>query len=191
MTTRLQTPSQTVGPFFSLGLIHEPQNVLAQEGVDGERIRIEGNVFDGSNAPIDDAMIEIWQADADGRYRHPLDPGGVSPGSIFVGFGRAATTPDGRYCFDTIKPGPVRAADGGWQAPHLNVVVFARGMLLHAFTRMYFSDEEGTAGDPLLLRIDPARRPTLVGAREDRDGRTVYRWDIRLQGERETVFLDA
>jgi protocatechuate 3,4-dioxygenase alpha subunit len=188
-----QTPSQTVGPFFSLGLIrdtrpvtaqaapHRPQHVLVDDGVDGERISVEGLVFDGAGAPIDDALIELWQADAMGRY------GGLG----FMGFGRAATTADGTYTFETIKPGSAQAPDGGTQAPHLNVTVFARGMLLHAFTRMYFSDDDPAARDPLLSRVDPARRQTLIGQRSERDGRIVYRWDIHLQGDRETVFFDA
>jgi protocatechuate 3,4-dioxygenase, alpha subunit len=191
MSARLQTPSQTVGPFFSVGLTHALQNVLVDEGVTGERMRVEGRVVDGAGVPVDDAMIEVWQADADGHYRHPLDRGAVSSGSRFTGFGRAETTPEGAFCFETIKPGPVRSADGGWQAPHLNVIVFARGMLLHAFTRMYFSDDPRNAGDALLARVDPARRSTLMGQRTDRDQRAVYQWDIHLQGAHETVFLDA
>ncbi len=191
MTARRQTPSQTVGPFFGLSLSRVAQNVLVDATAAGQHIRIEGSVFDGAGAPIDDAMIEIWQADASGRYHHPLDAHEAAHGSRFRGFGRAETTSQGTYFFDTIKPGPVRGAGGGWQAPHLNVVVFARGMLLHAFTRMYFSDDDSTATDALLTRIDPARRRTLIGERVDQDGRVVYRWDIHLQGELETVFLDA
>lgn len=177
--TRGQTPSQTVGPFFALGMIREPQNVLVTAATEGERIRIEGTFFDGAGTPIDDGVIEIWQADAKGRYdRAP-----------FAGFGRAATSSDGSYLFETIRPGAAAAA--GSQAAHVNVAVFARGMLLHAFTRMYFSDDEHLGDDSLLTKIDPLRRATLVGQRVERDGHVVYRWDIHLQGERETVFLDA
>jgi protocatechuate 3,4-dioxygenase alpha subunit len=153
----VQTPSQTVGPFFSIGLCRAPQNVIATT-VPGERIRIEGAVLDGAGAPVPDAMLEVW---------HPA-----------VGFGRAATGQDGRYFFDAVR------------APFLNVIVFARGMLVHAFTRMYFSDEAGNAGDAVLMGVDVARRSTLVAQRTERDGKSVYGWDVRLQGEGETVFFD-
>ena len=190
MTRLTQTPSQTVGPFFSLGLVRECQHVLATGAVNGERISVEGTVLDGAGAPVDDALIEIWQADAEGRYRHSAEPP-ADAGDGFTGFGRAATDLHGRFLFETIKPGPVRAVDGGWQAPHLSVIVFARGMLVHAFTRMYFADDSRTAEDPLLSTIEPARRQTLIASRFERDGRIVYQWEIRLQGERETVFFDA
>jgi protocatechuate 3,4-dioxygenase, alpha subunit len=158
MTERLvQTPSQTVGPFFSIGLSRAPQNVLPG-AASGERVRIEGAVFDGAGAPVADAMIEVW---------HP-----------FVGFGRAGTDSDGRFFFEAGR------------APYLNVTVFARGMLVHAFTRLYFSDNTGNAADAVLMRIDPARRRTLIAERADRDGNAVYQWDVRLQGEGETVFFD-
>jgi len=158
MSERLvQTPSQTVGPFFSIGLCRAPQNVLAA-GANGERVRIEGAVIDGAGAPVADAMIEVW---------HP-----------WIGFGRAATDSDGRFFFEAGR------------APYLNVTVFARGMLVHAFTRMYFSDEVRNTVDPVLMNVDAARRPTLVAERTERDGNAVYRWDVRLQGESETVFFD-
>jgi protocatechuate 3,4-dioxygenase alpha subunit len=124
----------------------------------GERIRIEGVVFDGAGAPVPDAMLEVW---------HPA-----------IGFGRAATDADGRYFFEAVH------------APYLNVIVFARGMLVHAFTRMYFSDNARNAGDAVLMQVEASRRPTLVAQRTDRDGTAVYRWDVRLQGEGETVFFD-
>lgn len=190
MTRLTQTPSQTVGPFFSIGLGREPQHVLVTDAVKGERISIEGRVLDGTGAPVDDALIEIWQADADGRYPHPADQA-VESGARFAGFGRAATNPHGMFLFETIKPGPVLVGDGGVQALHLNVIVFARGMLLHAFTRMYFSDDSRTALDPVLSTVDPSRRQTLIARRLERDQRIVYQWDIHLQGERETVFFDA
>jgi protocatechuate 3,4-dioxygenase alpha subunit len=160
VTARVQTPSQTVGPFFSIGLCREGerQNVLAGDAARGECVRIEGVVLDGAGAPLDDAMIEIW---------HPL-----------IGFGRAATGPEGEFFFETNKP------------PHLNVIVFARGLLVHAFTRMYFSDDAGNGHDAVLSSVPPSRRDTVIGQRSDRDGRAVYRWDIRLQGEQETVFFD-
>lgn len=157
MSERLvQTPSQTVGPFFSIGLCRAPQNIVS--GNAGERIRIEGVVVDGAGAPVPDAMLEVW---------HPS-----------VGFGRAATDAEGRYFFDVGR------------APYLNVIVFARGMLVHAFTRMYFSDDARNADDAVLLTVDPVRRATLIGERREHDSHATYRWDIRLQGDRETVFFD-
>lgn len=190
MTRLTQTPSQTVGPFFGLGLVRECQHVLVTGAVKGERISVEGTVLDGAGTPVDDALIEIWQADADGRYRKSAEAP-ADEAERFTGFGRAATDHRGAFLFETIKPGPVPARDGGWQAPHLNVAVFARGLLVHAFTRMYFADDSRTAEDPLLSTIEAARRQTLLASRLERDGRIVYRWEIRLQGERETVFLDA
>jgi protocatechuate 3,4-dioxygenase alpha subunit len=160
MTRLTQTPSQTVGPFFSIGLFlpGEHRNILARDDASSERVGIEGTLFDGAGTPLDDAMIEIW---------HPS-----------IGFGRAATGSRGEFFFETPK------------APHLNVIVFARGMLVHAFTRMYFSDEARNAEDAVLWSVDPLRRDTLIGERHERDGRVIYRWDIRLQGDRETVFFD-
>ena len=181
MSRLTQTPSQTVGPFFSIGMPCDPYGVPVNDEADGERIRIEGTVFDGAGSPIDDALIEVWQADAAGRYG--------APG--FIGFRRAATGADGSYALETVKPGPVDATGGGRPAPHLNIAIFARGMLLHAFTRMYFSDDDPAGRDPVLMRVDPARVETLVARRSERDGRGVYGWDIHLQGDRETVFFDA
>lgn len=186
-----QTPSQTVGPFFSLGLTRTPMNLLASEATQGERVRIEGQVFDGDGKPVPDAMVEIWQANAYGRYNHPEDIQEKPLDSAFMGWGRAGTDKNGGYSFETIRPGPVPGHDATVQAPHINVTVFARGMLVHAFTRIYFGDEQANAADPVLSSIkNKARRKTLVAAREDRNGKTVYRFDIRLQGENETVFFD-
>jgi protocatechuate 3,4-dioxygenase alpha subunit len=173
-----QTPSQTVGPFFSVGLISTGCNVLVGPRTPGERIRIEGTVFDGAGQRVDDALVEIWQADARGRYHEDPD---------FSGFGRCGTDSNGRFSFDTIKPG---APAGVHAAPHVDVIVFARGMLLHAFTRLYFSDDR-LDEDSLLGTVDAARRGTLVGARTQTATGVVYVWDVHLQGERETVFFDA
>lgn len=191
-----QTPSQTVGPFFAYGLT-APQygypfsgiasDLLAGEDVPGERIRIVGNVFDGAGEAIPDAMIEIWQADAEGRYAHPAD--GRGSNQAFRGFGRfgTGTDPERRFQFRTIKPGSV----DGIQAPHINVIVFMRGMLTHAYTRLYFSDEgDSNAKDPALLTVPAARRETLIARREDSPTGVSYRFDIRMQGDRETVFFD-
>ena len=184
------TPSQTVGPFFFDGLLSTQQNVLVEPGMPGDSIRVEGRVLDGSGDSVDDAMVEIWQANAQGRYRHPTDSWGPDPDAGFVGFGRAGTDESGHYWFETIKPGSVPAEDGGLQAPHLNVHVFARGLLDHLTTRMYFSDEAANESDPLLMTVEAGRRPTLIAQRRQGEG-IVYVFDIVLQGDGETVFFDA
>jgi protocatechuate 3,4-dioxygenase alpha subunit len=187
-----QTPSQTVGPFFGVGLSRpsQSQHVLVTDLTEGERVRIEGTVLDGAGQPVDDALVEIWQANAHGRYRHPLDSGPAPLDPAFIGFGRCPTDPGGAFRFDTVKPGAIQGAGGVRHAPHINVTVFARGMLVHAFTRMYFADDP-LETDPTLAQVDVPRRGTLIGERTLHDGQLVYRWDIRLQGDRETVFFDA
>jgi protocatechuate 3,4-dioxygenase, alpha subunit len=188
-----QTPSQTVGPFFGVGLSRssQPQNVLVSDRTGGERVRIDGTVFDGAGHPVEDALVEIWQANAQGRYRHPLDAGSAPIDPAFFGFGRCPTDSAGAFHFDTVKPGAVYGGDGRRHAPHISVTVFARGMLVHAFTRIYFAGDPLDT-DPTLALVDAMRRSTLVAERtSDGGGRVVYRWDIHLQGERETVFFDA
>ena len=194
-----ETPSQTVGPYFAIGLTPEffaqrpiATSVVLGPGTPGQPIRIVGRVLDGAGAPVEDAMIEIWQADAEGRYAHPADrrPGARRDPS-FRGFGRAGTTPDGEFFFETVKPGPVPGPGNSQQAPHLNMIVFARGMLTHAFTRAYFEDEaEANKNDPILELVDAERRGTLIARREDARGGAAYRFDIHLQGKTETVFFD-
>lgn len=191
-----QTPSQTVGPYFAYGLTPEQYGysfasiagpVLTSEETEGERIRIEGRVLDGAGAAVSDAMIEIWQADAQGRYAHPADPRGSN--TPFAGFGRAGTgtDPESRFVFETIKPGPL----GDGQAPHVSLIVFLRGLLSHAYTRLYFADEAAAnAADPVLAAVPEERRATLIAAREESGDGVVYRFDIHLQGDRETVFFD-
>jgi protocatechuate 3,4-dioxygenase, alpha subunit len=193
-----QTPSQTVGPYFAYGLTAEqygyPFDQVASgdltetnEALEGNRIRIVGQVFDGNGDLVPDAMIEIWQADAEGRYAHPADKRGSNVG--FKGFGRmgTGTDPEARFIFTTIKPGSVDSK----QAPHINVIVFARGMLSHAYTRIYFSDEaDANAKDAALLSVPEDRRQTLIAERETGPLGTTYRFDIRLQGDGETVFFD-
>lgn len=186
-----QTPSQTVGPFYALGLTRKKANELVSDANRGERIRIEGHVFDGQGQPVPDAMIEIWQANAFGRYNHPEDTQEKPLDPNFIGFGRAATDKQGGYGFETLKPGPVPGPGDSAQAPHVNVIVFARGMLVHAFTRVYFEDEPANQTDPILSRIDKERRATLIARRDESGGKTRYRFDIRLQGENETVFFDV
>jgi len=183
------TPSQTVGPFFHIGLPTDEDRELVPHGAPGA-VTIEGIVFDGDGKPVDDALIEIWQAGASGRYAHPDDPREDLPlAEGFTGFGRCATDEGGRYAFVTVKPGAVPAPGGGMQAPHIEVGVLARGLLKRLATRIYFPDsEEANRGDPVLSLIeDPERRATLIAAA--RDG--GYRFDIHLQGERETVFFDV
>lgn len=191
-----QTPSQTVGPYFAYGLTPEQYGYplasiasgdLRTPDAGGQRIRIEGRVFDGAGAVVNDAMIEIWQADAQGRYAHPADARG---NVAFKGFGRCGTgtDPGMRFIFDTVKPGTVDDA----QAPHVNVIVFMRGLLSHLYTRLYFADEAAAnARDPVLLSVPAERRETLIAQRSERDGVPVYSFDIHMQGDRETVFFDV
>jgi protocatechuate 3,4-dioxygenase alpha subunit len=186
------TPSATVGPYFAYGLTPGKDYPFREmfgprvEAPDssGERIRIEGRVIDGDGEGIPDSVVEIWQADASGHYAHPRDPGRSNTG--FRGFARCGTNKTGGYGFDTIKPGSVAGAKGAKQAPHLLVAVFARGMLRHLYTRIYFDDEAGNASDGVLALVPAERRKTLI-ARKDGP---VYRFDIRLQGGDETVFFD-
>jgi len=172
----------------------EGQNVLAGAGVRNERIRIEGRVLDGERKHIEDALIEIWQANSGGRYRHPDDTRTEIPtDEEFIGFGRAATDfTTGLYWFDTIKPGPVPDPEGELQAPHINVIVQARGMLDPSFTRIYFSDEDDANGRDLVLgRVPAERRSTLIApCVDEKADPKVYRFDIRFQGDDETVFFD-
>ncbi len=188
------TASQTIGPFFREGLTRPTWSDLTRDGARGEAVRIEGTVRDGDGAPVPDALLEIWQADERGRYAHPEDAPPVAGERLFRGFGRACTDPDGRYWFRTIVPGPVASGAGGAaaQAPHVNVSVFARGLLKRVVTRIYLSDHASeNARDPVLLSIaDEAARRTLVARREEHEGGVpVYRFDVVLQGEGETAFF--
>ena len=192
-----QTPSQTVGPFFAYGLVPQQYGypfrslagpVLVDDDTPGERIRILGRVLDGEGKPVPDALLEIWQADGEGRYAHPADGRGANV--PFKGFGRCGTgtDPESRFAFETIKPGPI----GDGQAPHINVILFRRGTLCHVFTRIYFDDEaEANAGDPVLARVEEGRRQTLIATRQTTPGGPVYRFDLRMQGPDETVFFDV
>jgi protocatechuate 3,4-dioxygenase, alpha subunit len=186
-----QTPSQTVGPFFVFGLLRGDENVLVNDQTRGQRIIVHGHVLDGSGAAIDDAMVEIWQPDAAGVYSHPGDPRCGQVDKHFRGFGRAGTSNREReYSFKTVKPGPVPWQGETMQAPHLSMRIFARGMLLHLMTRVYFSDESANAQDPILSSIaDAERRKTLIAVREAVQDAPTYRMDIHLQGDRETVFF--
>jgi len=180
------TPSQTVGPYFAIGLPWPDGPYVVEEGTPGA-IWMEGYLYDGNGDPIPDALIETWQADPDGRFNHPDDPRGRA--ADFRGFARAPCDDDGRYRILTLKPGPVPGPDGTTQAPHIDVSILARGMLNRVVTRIYFADEEEANGaDPVLRAVaDEARRETLI-AQPTEDG---YRHDLRLQGEDETVFFSV
>jgi protocatechuate 3,4-dioxygenase alpha subunit len=188
----IPTPSQTVGPFFHLGLAHPEWGDLSADGPAGQRITIEGRVIDGDGAPVPDALIELWQANAAGRYNHPDDPQTDKPlEPHFRGFGRVATDAGGNFRVATIKPGPVPGSGNALQAPHINIALFARGLLKHLFTRIYFADETANAGDPLLSSIeDNAARQSLLARRAEGSSPALYRFDIVLQGANETAFLD-
>lgn len=195
-----QTPSQTVGPFYALGLNareegYEFTNLVGPStvvpGTTGERIRVTGRILDGEGEPVSDALVELWQADARGRYRHPLDDDESRDSeAAFRGFARSGTgaSKDHSFALHTIKPGAT--SDG--QAPHLTLIVFMRGGLNHVYTRVYFDDEgAANASDPVLLSVPAPRRETLVARREETPDGVVYRFDIHMQGERETVFFDV
>lgn len=191
------TPSATVGPFFLFGLVPSSiggtdiiTNNLVTPDTGGERIRIEGRVLDGDGVVIPDAMIEIWQADAAGRYAGAAD-GNARSNASFKGFGRVPTDAQGRFRFDTIKPGRVAGPNGAMQAPHVAVNVFSRGVVKQMVTRIYFSDEAANASDPILALVPPERRTTLIAERTGNGADIGYRFDIHLQGETETVFFEA
>jgi protocatechuate 3,4-dioxygenase alpha subunit len=187
-------PSQTVGPFFTDCLLRPDacRNVLVQPETRGERIRVEGRILDGDGVGVPDALVEIWQANARGRYHHAADnreAPALEPG--FVGFGRSGTDAGGGYWFETIKPGAVPFGDGTrLQAPHISVMILARGLLNHLATRLYFADEPATEMDPVLQRVPADRRATLIAQPEAAAGRKLYRWDIILQGAGETAFFN-
>ena len=198
-----ETPSQTGGPYVHIGLLPQQANIevfennfnnqLVQEKTLGERIRLEGQVFDGLGLPLRDVLIEIWQADANGVYPSAADIQGKVVDPNFLGWGRTgADFETGFWSFNTVKPGAVPGRKGTTQAPHIALIIFARGINIGLNTRVYFEDEaEANAQDPVLKGIEWApRRQTLIAKREQRDGEVVYRFDIRIQGENETVFLD-
>jgi protocatechuate 3,4-dioxygenase alpha subunit len=188
-----QTPSQTVGPFLALGLPW-PDGPFVVPGGSAGAITIAGRVLDGAGDRVPDALVETWQAAPDGTFAHPDDPRGAGPAWShgFRGFGRSATDPAGRYRIITVKPGPVPLPDGRAQAPHLDVSVFARGLLERVVTRIYFPDEQAANGsDPVLGTIDADRRATLIATPEPGAGPGVLRFDIRFQGSKETVFFDV
>jgi protocatechuate 3,4-dioxygenase alpha subunit len=190
MATKLiATPGQTVGPFFALGLDRPEWNDLTRRNPQGQRITIEGRVLDGDGAAVPDALIELWQANAAGRYDHTDDTQAdkkIDPN--FHGYGRVATDAEGKFKITTIKPGPVPGRGNALQAPHINVAFFARGLLRQLHTRIYFAGEAANAGDPLLSAIDGEDARQSLIARRGEGG--AYRFDIILQGAGETAFLD-
>jgi protocatechuate 3,4-dioxygenase, alpha subunit len=179
---------QTLGPYFELLLRSRTEMEMVSADTRGERVTIEGILYDGAGSPIPDGFVEIWQADAEGRYAHPDDPRRESADSSFCGYGWRHTSADGGFRFDTIKPGAVPGPDGRAQAPHIMVSVMARGILTRFITRLYFEGDPANAQDPILRFVPDARRQTLM-ARPAGGGH--YRFDIRLQGQDETVFFDA
>lgn len=196
-----ETPSQTAGPYVHIGLAPGAAGFdiykqelgwdIAGPNAAGERIRIEGLVIDGMGSPVKDVMLETWQANAAGIYAHPEQPGDVEEG--FRGWGRVITNFEtGEWAFDTIKPGAVTNPDGTVQAPHISLWIVARGINIGLQTRLYFDDEaHANTADPVLNLIEwESRRNTLVAKRSEKDGAPVYRFDIKLQGNDETVFFD-
>jgi len=183
-------PSQTVGPFYHLGLTANTSlGCLTRPGAKGEHIRVCFRLLDGDGAPVPDGMVEIWQADAAGKYDHPDDTQEQAPDPAFCGFGRLPTDADGICKFDTVYPGRVPDGRSGCQASHLNVSVFARGLLGRLCTRVYFEGDPGLVEDSVLALVPEDRRQTLIAGRDLRQP-GQWNFEIRLQGERETVFFD-
>ena len=190
----IPTGSQTVGPYFAFGLDHPEWSDLTRGGPAGDKIRIEGRVLDGDGAPISDAMLEIWQANAAGKYNHPDDTQDKKIDPKFIGFGRVCTDKEGRFRFTTVKPGPVPGRGNALQAPHINVAVFARGVLKQLVTRIYFADEpDANDADPVLGAVahKETRATLLAKPGKGKNGITPYRFDVVLQGKGETAFFDV
>lgn len=194
-----QTPSQTIEAHFTQSLVPDRygrpglgRTVLAGDHTGGERIVLVGRLLDGEGAPVVDALVELWQANRHGRYAHPADGRREFPlDPHFQGFGRVATGADGGFRFVTVKPGKVPGPDNRLQAPHMNLTIFAAGLLSHLHTRMYFDDEaDANTKDPVLELVDKSRRGSLVASREPTAERVIYRFNIHLQGHAETVFFD-
>jgi protocatechuate 3,4-dioxygenase, alpha subunit len=184
------TPSQTVGPFFHLGFFGTRSfGPLAGASSKGQRVRLICRVLDGEETTVPDAMLEVWQANAEGRYRHPADLREKSLDPALNGFGRFATELDGSCSFETVRPGRVPGPNNLMQAPHLNISVFARGLLKRATTRLYFAGDPANAEDPVLALVPEGRRGTLL-AQPVPEKPGLWRFDICLSGERETVFFD-
>jgi protocatechuate 3,4-dioxygenase alpha subunit len=185
------TASQTAGPFLHLGLADKRSvGRIAGEALEGERVRITLCLRDGDGVPVSDAVIEVWQADAQGRYRHPDDVRPTDCDPTWRGFGRLALDQQGRCVFESIKPGSVSGRGGTLQAPHLNVSIFARGLLKQLVTRIYFAGDKANVEDPILALVPEPRRETLM-AQRDKSHPGEWRLEIRLCGDNETVFFDV
>ena len=187
----IPTASQTVGPFFNFGLtINHALGIMAPDGAEGEHITLAFRVIDGDGLPTPgDCMIELWQADSQGRYQHPVDPRSADADKNFSGFGRLETDANGVCVFETVKPGRVSTDDGSMQAPHINVTLFGRGLGKPLRTRVYFADDPANADDPVLALVPAERRKTLL-AKPVPEQAVAWAIEIRLQGEAETVFFD-
>ena len=181
------TTSQTIGPYLRIGLEWMQIEELAPRGVAGERVTIRGRVIDADGRPVNDAAVEIWQANSHGRYASPEDRQDRPLDAAFRGYGRSLTDEDGSFRFSTIKPGRVPGPGNSIQAPHLNVVIFMRGLLKQLMTRMYFPDDPANGSDPVLALVPAERRSSLI-ARKSGDG--SLEWNVILQGRDETVFFD-
>ena len=187
------TASQTVGPFLKIGLVWEGQEYVVPKNTNGA-LKVQGRVYDGEGKPVPDAMIEIWQANVHGKYNHPEDLSDAELVKGFNGFGRSCTDEEGCFFFVTVKPGRVAGLGNTLQAPHIAINVFARGMLKQQVTRLYFSDEiHANSEDPVLNSIDDVEvRDTLVASKvHDENGMPCYKFNIHLQGEKETAFFDV
>ena len=181
------TSSQTIGPYLHIGMDWAVNADIAGPNVKGERITVTGRVVDGDGRPVNDAMLEIWQANSHGRYAHPEDTRDLPLDEGFTGWGRVTTDEEGRFRFNTIKPGRVPASGAVPQAPHLNVTIFMRGMLKQLVTRMYFDGDAANAQDPVLSQVPQARRGTLMA----RPSGAGLEWNVVLQGTGETVFFEV
>jgi protocatechuate 3,4-dioxygenase alpha subunit len=186
MSLRAST-SQTIGPYLRIGLEWMQIEDLAPQGVAGQRVRIEGRVLDGDGKPINDAAVELWQANSHGKYASPEDSQDKPLEALFRGYGRSLTDEAGMFRFRTIKPGRVPGPEGRLQAPHLVITIFMRGLLKQLVTRMYFPDEPSNADDPVLNLVPPERRSTIVAKKA---GEGALEWNVILQGGNETVFFD-
>jgi protocatechuate 3,4-dioxygenase alpha subunit len=184
--TLIATPPQTVGPFFHIGCSRLTQSNVAGKNTPGIHVSVEGRILDGDGNPVPDAMIEIWQADASGKYAQTqdklLDP-------KFKGYARVATDQNGRFRFTTIRPGPVPGPGETTQAPHLAISIFMRGLMKRLVSRIYFPDDPANASDPILKLVDPTRLKTLIARKSENSPDTIH-WDVILQGKDETVFFD-
>jgi protocatechuate 3,4-dioxygenase, alpha subunit len=184
------TTSQTVGPFFAIGLAWRLVDDLAGPGVTGQRVEIAGRILDGDGQGVPDGMIEIWQANAHGKYAHPEDKQDKPVERGFQGYGRIPTGEEGSFRFKTIQPGRVPGPDGKLQAPHIVVSVFTRGLLRRLVTRIYFPDDTANSEDYALNLVEPSRRHTLIAKKAaQREG--LLEWNVVLQGANETVFFDC